>query len=817
MKNKQTAFSTRLFYSYSHKDEKFKDDMEKALALLKRDGLLNTWHDRRILPGQNITGKVKENMEKSDIVVFLLSPDFIQSKECNKEWAYAKELVSNGNPITRIPIILRTCPWQDFIKDGILVLPEDGKPISDSKDEDNAWMQVYEGIKSVITQLKENFNPIPQFIDKMEETEFISQKNVKLSEIFVFPELLEYTPKGNIGYEIERSVSEEDISGKKYAIVHGEEMSGKTALARYIFLNLVEKSKPALYMDLREFSGSSNENLFRVAYRQQFSGDYDSWKKQSKKTLILDNLSQRPKLIEFVEYAKEHFERIFVMLSSDVFHSFFRDEERLADFDEIKIDLLTHVKQESLIRKRLTLLESTQDLTDGTVDHYENKVNSIINSKVVPRYPFYVLSVLQSSEGYMPSDVSITSYGHCYYVLILAKLIKSGISEKDGPINTCFKVAEHLAYRIYQASQRHGGDFDFDEFISNYKGTYIISDAILNRIQDDEYGIISRDGEFKTKYMYYFFLGMYLSKNRDDHRETISKMTKESYILSNHITLQFIIHHTDDDKIIDNILNQTTQSLRDLAPATLDREETKKFVSIISGLRKTILSDNTVEKERELERRRRDASDRESEDDGAGSEMDYVNDIYRILKNNEVLGQVLRNKYGSLKKEKVAEIVRTISTGGLRVVNSILKDEDEMILVARYIKEKYPEDDIQQIMSFLERFSFYWTMINVEKVVASVNHPEIKEAVESVTREEATPAYDLIGYFSRLDSSLGLTQDVKQELNRLLKKHNDPFIKSVLSIRTQHYINTHRSSVQMEQAVCALLGIQYRHRISSKK
>ena len=37
-----------LFYSYAHEDEKLRDELEKALATLRNEGVLSEWHDRKI-------------------------------------------------------------------------------------------------------------------------------------------------------------------------------------------------------------------------------------------------------------------------------------------------------------------------------------------------------------------------------------------------------------------------------------------------------------------------------------------------------------------------------------------------------------------------------------------------------------------------------------------------------------------------------------------------------------------------------------------------------------------------------------------------
>ena len=109
----------------------------------------------------------------------------------------------------------------------------------------------------------------------------------------------------------------------------------------------------------------------------------------------------------------------------------------------------------------------------------------------------------------------------------------------------------------------------------------------------------------------------------------------------------------------------------------------------------------------------------------------------------------------------------------------------------------------------LAYLSFIWTMINIEEVVSAVNIPEIGSAVRSVVARQDSPAYDIIGYFRELDSAHELQREGRDSLGSLLKKHGDFFVRRVASIRTQHYMNTHRSDQRIEQSVCALLNIKY--------
>lgn len=818
MTEENPTFPVRLFFSYSHKDQQYREAMEKSLALLERKKLLRHWSDHSILPGQQISPRIREEMNNADIIVFLLSQNFIASDECVKEWNDAKELFKKNKLLFRVPIILSDCAWEDLLAgDDVKALPRDGRAVTTFDNDSEPWNEVYEGIKAIINQLKRNFSPKQEFIRQMEKTEFLSQHHIKLQDIFFFLPLTCYIPQAKDDQAlIDEIINETELLEKERVLIHGETMSGKTALGRYLFLSLVEKSRPVLHIDLKGVSSKPSKDIFLNAYRRQFNGDYSLWEKQGDKTLILDNLSSAPNLIEFVIFANDFFDRIIITLSSDVFYSYFRDEVRLADYLEAEIEPLTYQQQEQLIRKRLELSDLDEPVTDGLIDQIENRLNSITGNKILPMYPFYLLTVLQTYEGYMPRDVSITSHGHCYYVLIVSNLIKAGISSSDKDINACFNFAEHLAFEIYDHKKKYSADtFDFNAFIKKYADKFLIQNSILNRLKHDEYGIITQEGFFKKEYMHSFFLGRFFSKDREQYQAILEEMGEKSYVPSNYLTLLFTIHHTNDDKIIEDILARTMCSLDILEPAILNREETKRFGAILDNVPKSILSTDSVEAERAKEREGRDIRDTRNQQVEPESDMEetdgayLANDFYRILKNTEILEQVLRNKYGSLKKEKVEKIIKTIMDSGLRLVNLILSSEEEINYFAHHVHEKHPDYDEKKIRKFIRFIAFQWTMAQVEKIVSAINQPEIRDTVNQVVQQHSTPAYELIGYFSRLDSAKELTESVKGDLGGLLKKHDDPFLKGVLSIRTQHYMNTHHSRASIEQSICSLLGIKY--------
>src|SRR5437762_917707 len=98
-----------LFFSYSHKDEGLRDQLEIHLAMLKRQGFIETWHDRRISAGEILDHAVSENLESADIILLLVSPDFLASDYCyDREMMRAMERHEAGLSAV-IPVILRPC------------------------------------------------------------------------------------------------------------------------------------------------------------------------------------------------------------------------------------------------------------------------------------------------------------------------------------------------------------------------------------------------------------------------------------------------------------------------------------------------------------------------------------------------------------------------------------------------------------------------------------------------------------------------------------------------------------------------------------
>jgi hypothetical protein len=143
----------KLFISYSHQDEDIKDGLLKHLEPLKRLNLISHWHDRKIEAGDRWGEVISENLKKADIIVLLISIDFINSKYCYDVEMDAALDRQADDKAKVIPVIARNCLWKSTKFAPFQALPTDGKAIVTWPDRDEAFTVVADGIQVVAEQI----------------------------------------------------------------------------------------------------------------------------------------------------------------------------------------------------------------------------------------------------------------------------------------------------------------------------------------------------------------------------------------------------------------------------------------------------------------------------------------------------------------------------------------------------------------------------------------------------------------------------------------------------------------------------------------
>jgi hypothetical protein len=138
------------FISYSHRDEVFRQELETHLAPLRRQGLLDQWHDRKMTAGDPLDDTISAHLERADLILMLISADFVASDYC-----YAKEMARalerhEAREARAISIICRPCDIHGLPFAKFVLLPTDAKAVSSWADRDAAWVDVVQGIRRAL-------------------------------------------------------------------------------------------------------------------------------------------------------------------------------------------------------------------------------------------------------------------------------------------------------------------------------------------------------------------------------------------------------------------------------------------------------------------------------------------------------------------------------------------------------------------------------------------------------------------------------------------------------------------------------------------
>ncbi len=140
-----------VFISYAESDESLCLEMEKHLSVLKREGLITTWHKGRIGAGTDKGKQVGERLSAASVIVLLMSANFVESDACySVEMQRAVERHYAGEASV-IPVVLRPMDdWSNTPIGSLLALPSNGVPVTAWSDTHAAFADVARGIRVVL-------------------------------------------------------------------------------------------------------------------------------------------------------------------------------------------------------------------------------------------------------------------------------------------------------------------------------------------------------------------------------------------------------------------------------------------------------------------------------------------------------------------------------------------------------------------------------------------------------------------------------------------------------------------------------------------
>ena len=148
----------KIFYSYAHEDRTLRAELGKHLANCRSQRLCQDWSDGDIVPGDDWDAEIRNKLRTSDIILLLISADFLNSKYIASVEIQEAMQRHQAAEARVIPIILRACDFSGSLFSKLQGLPTDMKPVASWPNQDEAWSDVVRGLKTAFGKFRKSSN-----------------------------------------------------------------------------------------------------------------------------------------------------------------------------------------------------------------------------------------------------------------------------------------------------------------------------------------------------------------------------------------------------------------------------------------------------------------------------------------------------------------------------------------------------------------------------------------------------------------------------------------------------------------------------------
>ncbi|MBG0764684.1 MAG: toll-Interleukin receptor, partial [Tissierellales bacterium] len=375
-----------------------------------------------------------------------------------------------------------------------------------------------------------------------------------------------------------------------------------------------------------------------------------------------------------------------------------------------------------------------------------------------------------------PLDQEITSQGYCYQALVFMYLIKNGV--KPNEMDTYINFLTEFAFHLFTERKVELPIVEFNAFFQSYQDQYnlpVPEEKLINNLISSKLLCLTDLGNygFIYNYLYYFFVAKYIADNIEKNKPYVDNILKNLHIDENAYIAIFISHHSKNNYILDELTLNAMCLFDTFCPATLNKKELLFFDEQIEVIANAVLPTTTPETER---RKRLSAQQIKEENNKPcnnstqNNENDLTrNDIRRAVKTVEVMGQVIKNRAGSLKREILEEIFREAILTNLRMLSSFFeciqkkKEQDSIInfitsridIVSEKKNDKrrdegkkskeISEEELEEIArKVFWNLNFFVVLGIIDKTVKSTGSDQLTQIIIKVCDEIDTPASELI-------------------------------------------------------------------------
>jgi internalin A len=147
-----------LFICYARANERIVKQLIPSLKVLARRGYIAPWRDTDLVPGEDWDENIKEWMNESQIILFMVSTHFLASRYITEQERPLAMTLMKEKKVVVVPVLLSPCSWRDENFASLEKLPRKDDPVSSISPRDRAWFLVEEGLKKVVERARSNLD-----------------------------------------------------------------------------------------------------------------------------------------------------------------------------------------------------------------------------------------------------------------------------------------------------------------------------------------------------------------------------------------------------------------------------------------------------------------------------------------------------------------------------------------------------------------------------------------------------------------------------------------------------------------------------------
>jgi len=612
------------------------------------------------------------------------------------------------------------------------------------------------------TKKSGRLSPSVSFRRALEDAGAISHPDaaapITLQDIYVYPDLRKVHERGKTKEFIDAKLLQNPKETRGGVVLKCDERTGSTSLLYQLFVAYLDQGFAPILIrgaDIKRSTIGHIDDLVDSAIREQYAEEDRipvSQRPRSEKILLVDDIDESKVIdaagrAQMLGYLRKLADHLVVVVSENFGLQEILEEdsaEDLVDLEHYEIQPFGYSKRSELVKRWVALsgrsLGSAELISE--CDKAERLIAAAMHKSLIPSAPLYLLILLQSVTVGKSADLKESSLGHYYEFLMTEALLKAGVHHTK--LTEHYQYATYLAWEFSTKVVRRLTKAELKDFNQRFSFEYFSIDfeSELRLLLDARILIDSGDEyEFRYPYMYYHLKGRYLAANLNDSeiQAYIARCCGHLYVRDHANTILFLAHHANSDWLLDTIKHAMSRLFDGFCPVHFNGD-TAKLNELISDAPALIYKGGSPEQHREEKNREMDELDEtEGDSDGlmdseeSSDRLSLGSQIVMLFKTSEILGQILKNQYSTIRRPVKRALLTSLFDGSLKALSRFYEDmgtgSDKMISrVKKAIEDSGRETDVTQRDKLARRF--------MAEIVQSVSVGIISHTASSVNSDD---------------------------------------------------------------------------------